>query len=449
MIKEGIRRRTLGLLCVTLLIDAGALIGNAARASDFGCAGLEQNALVASIEGSEGYFFRILSDIRMQHQLSDHTAVELGRLAHALEAAGTTLVYVPIPPKSLVLPRYLPDRAAELGFDYDIAVAAHQELLRKLRQQGVVTVDILPALRDTGTAHPPFIKADFHWTAWGAAAAASEVASVIRQLPGSDALKTASFETHSSGRQAIISTMRRRLQASCLSSLPAAEMDAFETVEIVRDDASGQDIFGGAETSGKAVLVGTSFSDLPSANFAGFLSQELSSAVENYALSGGNQFGSITAYMTSSAFLESRPRFLIWENPVYNNLGKYGDAPLKELTAAAASNCNAVPITQGPEIEGNVLSLSVDRGALSSSAVISAYAGNQASRQALLRLAMEDGESIETRIVRPLRASSSGRYFFALDGRMKPIKTLQIAFDDLSPGRADVVICSASPQEEN
>lgn len=440
--------RTLGLLGTAFLIDAGTLIGNVARASDFGCTGLEQNALVASIEGSEGYFFRVLADIRMQHQLSDHTAAELGRLAQALEAAGTTLVYVPIPPKSLVLPQYLPDRAAELGFDYDIAVAAHREILKKLRQQGVVTVDILPALRGTGAAHPPFLKADFHWTAWGAAAAASEVASVIRQLPGSDTLKTASFETHSTGRQAIISTMRRRLQASCLSSLPAAEMDAFETVEIVGDDASGLDIFGGAEIGGKAVLVGTSFSDLPSANFAGFLSQELNSAVENYALSGGNQFGSITAYMTSSAFLESRPRFLIWENPVYNNLGKFGDAPLKELTAAAASGCNAVPIAQGPERQGNVLTLSIDRRALSSSAVVSAYAGNEVSHQALLRLLLEDGESLETRIVRPLRASSSGRYFFAIDGRIKPIKTLQIAFDELSPGRADVVICSSSPQEE-
>lgn len=441
--------RTLGLAGAALLIHAGVMIGNDVRASDFGCAGLEQNALVASLEGRDGYFFRILADIRMQHQLSDHTAIELGRLAQALEAAGTTLVYVPIPPKSLVLPQYLPERAAELGFDYDIAVTAHREVLKKLRQQGVVTVDILPALRDTVPAHPPFLKADFHWTAWGAAAAAKEIASVVRQMPGSDALKSASFETRSSGRQAIISTMRRRLQASCLSSLPAAEMDAFETVEIIDDEAASLDIFGGAETGGKAVLVGTSFSDLPSANFAGFLSQYLNSAVDNYALSGGNQFGSITAYMTSSAFLENRPRFLIWENPIYNNLGKYGDAPLKELAAAAKSGCNAVPMAHGPDIQGNVLTLSVDQHALSGSSVISAYAGNQTSRQAMLRLALDNGESIETQIVRPLRASSSGRYFFALDGGIKPFKTLQIAFDDLSPGRADVSICNSTPQEEN
>lgn len=163
----------------------------------------------------------------MQHQLGEHTAKQLAEVARALEANGTTLIYVPIPTKSLTMPQYLPDRTVELGFNYDIAKVAYDETLAKLRRNGVVTVDVLKALQSNDRKHPPFLQADFHWTAWGAQAAASEVAATIKALPGADGLQNATFETKSVGRQQIISTMRRFLQASCVSSLPAAEMEAF------------------------------------------------------------------------------------------------------------------------------------------------------------------------------------------------------------------------------
>ncbi len=101
-----------------------------ASASDFGCSGLENDPLVASVEGKEGYFYRVLADIRMQHQLSDHTARQLADVAKALEANGTTLIYVPIPTKSLTMPEYLPDRTFQLGFNYDIAKAAYDDAWR-------------------------------------------------------------------------------------------------------------------------------------------------------------------------------------------------------------------------------------------------------------------------------------------------------------------------------
>ena len=420
-----------------------------AIASDFGCSRLENDPLVASVEGKQGYFYRVLADIRMQHQLSDHTASQLAEVAKALEANGTTLVYVPIPTKSLAMPQFLPDRTYELGFNYDIAKAAYDDAIAKLRRSGVLTVDVLSALRSNNKDHPPFLQADFHWTAWGAQSAAREVAATIKSLPGVDALQTASFETKPTSRKQIISTMRRFLQASCLSSLPPAEMDSFETTEVAAPGAAQLDIFGSEDAGAQVALVGTSFSDLAPANFAGFLSQEMQTPVSNYAVSGGNQFGSITSYMTSAAFAEKRPRFLIWENPIYNNLGKFGDAPLRELAAAANKTCDIVPAPVVSKPKSNVIDLALRPEILDGPSAILADAGNQNSRQAMLRVALQGGDVIETQISRPARATSSGRYYFPLDARFKNVTNLQIVFDTLSPENAGVSICHSASVKEN
>lgn len=431
-----------------LLICLGAFC-SPATASDYGCSGLEKDPLVASVEGKNGYFYRVLADIRMQHQLSDHTARQLAEVAKALEANGTTLIYVPIPTKSLVMPQYLPERTFELGFDYDIAKAAYDETLARLRRNGVVTVDVLGALRKNDEDHPPFLQADFHWTAWGAASAATEVAAAIKALPGADELQPATFETKRTNRQQIISTMRRFLQASCLSSLPLAEMDSFETTEVAAKRDAQLDIFGSEEAGGQVALVGTSFSDLAPANFAGFLSQEMHTPVSNYAVSGGNQFGSIISYITSSAFAEKRPRFLIWENPIYNNLGKFGDAPLRELAAAATKVCDSLPSPVISAKESNILDLGVRPEIIKNPSIILADAGNETSRKAMLRVALEDGDVIETQISRPVRATSSGRYYFPFDARSKNVTSVQIVFDTLTPESAGVSICHSATAKEN
>ncbi|NTF09430.1 alginate biosynthesis protein [Agrobacterium rubi] len=426
-----------------------ALSSYPVMASGFGCTGLEEDPLVASVEGKDGYFFRVLADIRMQHQLGEHTAKQLAEVARALEANGTTLIYVPIPTKSLTMPQYLPDRTAELGFNYEIAKVAYDETLAKLRRNGVVTVDVLKALQSNDRKHPPFLQADFHWTAWGAQAAASEVAATIKALPGADGLQNATFETKSAGRQQIISTMRRFLQASCVSSLPAAEMEAFETTEVITSGGAQLDIFGNTDEGEQVALVGTSFSDLAPANFAGFLSQQLGTSVNNYAVSGGNQFGSITAYITSLNFAEKRPRFLIWENPIYNNLGKFGDAPLRELASAAVKVCDSGASPEFSASTENVLDLELRPESLEGPSVILAYAGNENSRSAMLRVGLEDGDVIETQISRPDRAASSGRYYFPFDARSKSVKNVQITFDTLSPESANVSICHAASTKDN
>ncbi len=73
------------------------------------------------IEGKDGMFFRILADLRLQHAFTEQTIDNLAAMAKALEKNGTTLIYVPLPTKSQVLPELVPARAALYGFDANIA----------------------------------------------------------------------------------------------------------------------------------------------------------------------------------------------------------------------------------------------------------------------------------------------------------------------------------------
>lgn len=421
---------------------ASAGTGHAAS-SAFGCAGLETNRQLAVVEGEKGFFYRVIADLRMEQQLSEHTADEVALLAEALEAGGTTLVFVPIPTKSLVLPQYLPETAkSDYGFDYGVAKSAYDDVIKRLRDHGIATVDLLERLRKDAGDEPPFFQADFHWTSSGARVSAEEIAAAIRALPGSDDLKKASFQTKPSTRLSIISTMRRLLQSGCKAALPLPQTQGYETVETGGENTTA-DIFGNDASGGTVALVGTSYSDLPASNFAGFLSQALSTPVTNYSISGGNQFGSITSYLTSEAFQTNRPRFLIWENPIYNNLGKFGDAPLIELSAAARQSCRTIDSEKISHPGANVISVAIGEGEVSDSAVIYAFSGDAHSRRATLRFELSDGHQFESSILRADRMVSTGRFYFPVRyfAREAP-QRINLEFDRLSADAAAVSVCS-------
>lgn len=429
-------------ILASFLLAASAGIASAASlpSSGYGCSNLEINRTMPTMEGKQGYFYRVLADLRMQHQLSDHTASLIGALAEALEATGTTLIYVPVPTKSLVLPQYLPEAALQYGFDYGVAEVAYKGVVEKLNKQGVVTVDVLDAMRNVPHGKPAFLQADFHWTSAGAEAAAKAVADRISKLPGFDAVAHDVFETHALGQVQIISTMRRVLQEYCTKALPPAVTEGYRTTEIA---PAAADIFGDQQSEHSIVLVGTSFSDLAASNFAGFLSQSLQRPVTNFAISGGDQFGSITSYMTSEAFLQSRPKVLIWENPIYNNLGKFGDAPLIELTAAARQACRTVDKIQISAIGDKALSVSLSAGQIPDYAVIYAYSGNDQSRRAELKFRLNDGQLFESGIQRADRVVTSGRYYFPVRYfGSRAAQTFQLTFDQMSLPSAVVSICS-------
>lgn len=436
----------LGTVLAALLSASPALAANSA----FGCKHLEDNPTLPSVEGRDGFFFRIFADLRMQHPFTEETTTQMGQLAEALKAHGTTLLYVPIPTKSVTLPTFLPDEAKLFGFDEDVATAVYEDQVKRLNAKGVLAVDLLSALRTTDGTNPPFFRSDFHWTSKGAETAAQTIGGMIKQLPAYADVTPVTYETKATGAELAVSGMRRTLQAYCVLSLPPVISTAYETVEVASADAS-LDIFGDSGGSGAAegatndeiALVGTSFSDALVPNFSGFLAQYSSLPVANMAITGGNQFGAITSYLTSREFQANRPKFLVWENPIYNNLAQFGTGSLTELIAAARNDCKPVGNTPVIDRAKGLYEADLTGTPIAPNQVLLADAGDNGSRDVVLNFESTDGRTFSREVHRGDRFRGTGRFFIPLESLDSlELAKVSIKFDRLSEETAAISLCN-------
>ena len=406
-----IRKPALGVALVAALTPLSAL---ADPASAFDCSAYEFSTALPSVEGKDGVFFRTFADLRLQHPMDQRTVTMLGRLAQVLEENGTTLVYVTIPAKSQVMIDYLPQHAQDYGFDPEMAQMIYTDIISRLAAVGIVAPDVMTALQNLKGDERPFFGADFHWTSQGARAAAQAIAREIKATPAYAELTPSTFESKPLGRQVAFSGMRRSLQSFCRKPLPPTETMAYKTtpVESAAGDVTALDIFAGSDKAVPAVLVGTSFSDSSINNFAGFLSEFTGLEIVNYAITGGNQYGAMTSYLTSDEFKDQRPRFLIWENPIYNNLAQNGSAPLEELIAAAGTSCTDALATT--KVDNFTVSASLAGTKVNPDDAIFADYGAEGARVASFELQTTDGITRKSKIDRSARLRGTGNFYLGL-----------------------------------
>lgn len=431
-------------LVMLALTFALACPGSSRAESAFRCKNLESDPALATIEGKHGFFFRILADLRMQHLMTVETVARIGELSEALKNNGTTLIYVPIPTKSQALPGMLPDEIRLYGFDPNIAQTEYSDQIKLLRQHGIVAVDLMTAMQSNDPVNAPFFKSDFHWTSHGADLAAEAIAKTIKAQASYEGLTLSQFETVDLGPATAFSSMRRVIQRHCMDNVPEARTNAFTTKQVSQEGA-GVDIFGGDKSSAEIAIVGTSFSDAEFQNFGGFLSQHAGLGVSNQAVTGGNQFGAIISYLTSASFAENRPKFLVWENPIYNNLADFGSGVLSELITAARGNC--APIAANAITANGLSELHADLGTQSLQArdVIYVYAGDDGSRKAVLELHRRNGKVATESVERGARVQTSGRFFVSVEPMWSDdIASLVVKFDRIAPETARVGICATT-----
>ena len=409
-------------------------------ASAFGCAFTDTQSALLSVEGLEGNFYRVENDLRMRHPMEDPIIARMAVLARALEDGGTTLIYVAVPTKAEVMPQFLPKAAADYQFDAPTAVLVYEDIIARLTAHGIVAPDIRAALARAPAETPPFFKTDFHWTAAGAELAAGAIAQAIMAQPTYAELPVSVYHTEPGAMTAAFSTMRRTLQALCKDDLPRVQAVAQVTTKTL-DPNVVDDIFAGDQTP-QIVLVGTSFSDAPLANFAGYLSQFTGLDVLNYAVTGGNQFGAMTSYLISRDFDATRPRFLIWENPVYNNLGQFGPDPMEELIAAAGRNCTAqLPVFVSAP---NQLTADLTGLDLMPDDSILADLGADGGRRAEFVFETASGITRRAVIERGDRIQASGRFFKSMGTLWHPdLKTLSVTFDTPVSAATTLSLCSS------
>ena len=421
--------------------------------SAFGCGdlGLTSNEY---IEGQDGVFFRIFADLRLQHPLDDQVVDQLARLADKLEENGTTLVYVTIPSKSQVLPELLPPLASDYGFDLATAEYVYDDITGRLNAAGIMAPDIMRALRQgDGTSDElPFFRADFHWSSEGARRAAQAIGAAIRANPAAADIPVTAFESIPQGVEVAFSGMRRNIQSYCKLPLPSVTSMAWKTQAGVDADApldifaaapeapaaGGLDIFGGASTT-PAVLIGTSFSDSAINNFAGWLSQYAQMEVLNYSITGGNQFGAITSYLTSADYEAQRPTFLIWENPIYNNIGQFGPQAMEELIAAVGTDCTTpLPVTA----QGSQVTASLDGLRLNAGDALMVDFGAEGARRAEFVLTTASGIKRHALIERGDRLRATGRFWLSMGPfAMSDLASVEVTFDREVTSQPSLNVC--------
>jgi alginate biosynthesis protein AlgX len=182
-----------------------------------------------------------------------------------------------------------------------------------------------------------FFARDFHWRPEGARAAAFAVKTRLVGDPVFDELpKTGYVTTDAKRAEPFRSAMLRALQRLCTDDLPQEKAELYETV--AGGESGGVDLFGGDGTTPVA-LIGTSFSDIETFNFVGFLQEALGLEVANYAISGGGAFTAMESYTHAGSLETAPPKLLVWENPAYDRLDGVGVSQFRQIIPSVYGYC--------------------------------------------------------------------------------------------------------------
>jgi alginate biosynthesis protein AlgX len=423
--------------CAVMAFGATPL---AAQTSNYGCNNLDL-ASPQLVEGKNGTFYRLTLDFRMNQPLSPEAAGLVGDIAEALRAQGTELIYVPVPTKSLAMPGNIPPGVEGYGFDIDIAEIAYDAFLAKLAEAGVTVVDTMRAMRRAEAA--PFQPTDFHWSPEGARAVAAALGDTIRELPAYDDLEKTGYETEPTDVEPMDSRLRGTIQEYCRQTVPAAEVQGYETTRTSEANADSG-IFASDSSGPPIALAGTSMSAEATFHFEQFLAEEAELAVANYSITGGNQFGGMTSFLLSEDFRENPPAVLIWENPIYNNLGEFGEMPLRELLAPVAAECSALETETGGSSD---LAAELPEGMLTRESYIEIDTGRANGREAVVTLTGPEGIEARTPIRRPIRYEPTRWFYQYTAPAWRPDFTrVEVTLDRPATDDATLSICKTEDQ---
>ncbi|WP_406720780.1 hypothetical protein RPE78_12875 [Thioclava litoralis] len=426
-------------LAVALAVWAAPAL--ARDVSEFGCYGLKEEAVVPAMEGKDGVFYRLATDLTLGQDLSPAAVEAVARLSAALEEAGTTLIFAPVPTKAEAMPEALPDDLSALEYDWASAQQEYRQSIRALRARGVITADLLHGMLEDigpedvaryGTGQVPlFFRSDYHWTSEGARRAARQIAGQMRQQANYDALPKTTFETVSIGAREGFSTMRRTMQMRCRQALPEVETMGFDTTPVADPSQTADeplDIFADADEQVPVVLLGTSFSDNPTNNFAGWIEQYSDLEVLNYAVTGGGQFGALLSYLTSDDYARQRPAFIVWESPIYADIMQFGSGPMEELVAAAdAKSCSHKLVLH--DVDGT-LEAQLNGSTFGTSDAIFARFGDEGPRKATFVLRTESGIERQYHFRRGDRLRATGNFWLSLAPYSQtPLNSVRVTFD--------------------
>lgn len=268
------------------------------------------------------------------------TALEgMAKLKKIFDHYGTTVVIVFIPTRAMMHP----DKLHHAGYSVEEAYRTYRIGTQQLRDLGYVVPDFSTLMPDKSGKF--FQRRDHHWTPVGSERTARLVADAIRQLPVYNELKKQEFVTERSTLRKKYGTLATVATRVCGMSLPNQYFPSYVTVP----KGGGNDadaLFGDDAAAPEVTLIGTSFSKGKlDYNFAGFLEQDLSVAIDNEAIRGGSYNGALEQIILNGAFQSRPPKVLIWELPGEFTLDS---APFYRLIGAELSGgCKSASELEG------------------------------------------------------------------------------------------------------
>lgn len=327
---RALRWLALGLgAALVLAVPAAA---QADGASGFGCHDLMTHSALPSVEGSDGVFFRIDPDLKTDHPLAARSIAQIADLSRRLAARGTHLVYVPLPTKALMRPDALPDAVRHLGYRADHAAALFDTRFAALDAAGVVAVNVRPALE---AADAPALPSDPRLSPEGARILARTIATEIETLPGAAGWLRRDASMTAAGTQTLVSRERNLRQERCADTLPPLVLKRFAL------SAPAQ----GGDAPGMAVAAPDLVAD-SDIGFVGFLASATGLQQTPVVVRDDRGTDALNALLVSDAFRDDPPAVLVWVHPVWQNLARYGDLPLRSAQIAATGRCtDPIPLT--------------------------------------------------------------------------------------------------------
>lgn len=425
---------------LALALILGLLAAPAVAQSVYGCTDLASRIAIPSVEGANGVFYRIDPDLQMFHAFADETVADLAELSQVLAASGTTLIYLPVPTKALAMPDQLPQAARDLGFDLPIATTVYDDILRRLADAGVLSANLRSALRTAPEAPQSFFATDERLTSAGARRAAAALAEVISATPGFVDLPKSRFETQATGTAELPSDTHAILQRHCSIDLPPVLADTFATTRFQSGtETTDTAIFGGG-SSGQIAIVGTDYTGGAAANLAGFLAEATGLEVIEYTVPQGGSFAAISTYLTSRGFAENRPAYLVWANPVFNSLAQHGDAPLRELVAAAGDTCRvALPLAAG--VQANAVSADLTGLQAGQDYTLFVDADGAPAQSARFSFVTSAGQTLIRDALRHPGQVATGRFYLSMAGLGPDLQSVRIDLDVPMGLNARVTAC--------
>ncbi len=425
----------------------------------FACPGvdageIEGNYLSVPVhQGSDGWFFREGSDIAEFFDYGGDTLGYLRRLADTLALRGIKLVYLPVPPKALMQPERL--GAADVGaiFTPSMAIADFHDTVASLQQAGITTVDLLAAPDRLPAGADFFFARDFHWRPEGARMAALAVHDALADDPAYQELGKTNYATADLGRaEPFRSAMLQALQRLCSDTLPQEKAELFETTasaDSAEDLLGADDLLGDGTTP--VALIGTSFSDLDTFNFVGFLQEALGLEVANYAISGGGAFTALESYVHSDSLDEAPPKFLLWENPAYDRLDGDGVNEFRQVIPAIAGYCSGASLIAETKLSigaGGSASFPVEAdGIVGHGYYLAMRAGDSSIRNLSIAIDHANGDGEVFTIARSDRAKPSDRFFVEFsDDIPSPVKQVALTGQPDRQTEFTIQLCKA-PEE--